>query len=107
MFDRATDTVVVDVDDFGDQQHPYRGRVATEDLIVHIQTDDGFWHRLHPSTIKTACGIPVNFYKSTPRNGRRVEHPLAPAEKCDCWTRDERREADDCYREQFGQDFSL
>lgn len=77
------------------------GRVKTEDLIVHIcLPETGEWHRLHPSTVKTACGLPVNYVRSATRDGRHAEHPLAP---CDCWTRVEREEADAAYRQRFGE----
>lgn len=79
------------------------GRVKTEDLIVHVHVD-GYWHRLHPSTVKTACGLAVNYARSATRDGRRPEHPLAPP-PCDCWTRLERAEADEAYRLKFGRDY--
>jgi hypothetical protein len=79
-----------------------RPRVATEDLTVHVCPDDGMWHRLHPTTVKTACGIAVNFWRCTTRTGRHAEHPLA---QCECWTSMERSEADDAYRAKFDAEF--
>lgn len=75
-----------------------RPRVETRDLVVHVCTDDGRWHRLHPSTTKTACGIPVNYYRSVNRAGRYPEHPLG---RCQCWTDEERKEADDAWLTKF------
>lgn len=94
------ETVVVDVDE---TPQPFaRGRVETKDLIVHVHLD-GYWHRLHPTTVKTACGLPVNFVRSATRSGRHPDHPLAP---CDCWTKVERAEADAEHRRKFGRDFA-
>lgn len=96
-FDVEDDTEVVDVEEAPPEIAI--GRVATKDLIMHVMDERGQWHRLHPSTTKTACGFPINFYRSVPRDNRRLEHPLATVrpdgEPCDCWTRAERKEADD------------
>lgn len=97
------ETVVVDVDDWQPEPGPIaRPRVETRDLTVHVILD-GYWHRLHPNTVETACGLSVNFWRSTTRRERHLEHPLAP---CECWTRRERAEADNAYRQKFGRNFA-
>jgi hypothetical protein len=84
-------------------------RVSTGDLIVHYKDDDGYWHRLHASTTKTACGKPVNYHRAPDRAkpGRRLEHPLAWPSTCGgvscCWTDAERLEADQNWFEKFGR----
>jgi hypothetical protein len=100
------DTEVVDVDD-PPVEAIARSRVATEDLTMHVLIHEtGYWHRLHESTTKTACGIPVSLQRSQMQGRRLVEHPLAPRESgCECWTTEERREADDLFREKFGDTF--
>lgn len=101
QYEAVDETEVVDVEEL--QPPPSRPRVDTADLTMHVAIpESGEWHRLHPSTVKTACGIPVNYWRSDKRNGRVVEHPLAP---CACWTDDERAEADANYRDKFGMDF--
>ena len=75
-------------------------RVATKDLILRIKTESGLWHRLHPSTVKTACGIEVNYYRLQSEPIRGAEHPLA---ECQCWTDEERREADADYLTRYGR----
>ncbi len=84
-------------------------RLSTRYLTVHVRTDDGFWHREHPSTTKTACGYRTNHYRSSLRQDRVIRHPLAnrrpDGEVCDCWTADERAEANENYRHDFGRDF--
>lgn len=95
-FDFEEDTTeVVDVEPLVSIAMP---RVATKDLIVHVMTDDGCWHRLHPSTVKTSCGYPINYYRAVSRQERRIEHPLATVrpdgKACQCWTDEERDEAD-------------
>lgn len=95
------DTIVEDVDDWNPEPIALP-RVATEDLTVHVMTDDGFWHRLHSSTVKTACGFPINYHRAVSRQDRAIEHPLATVRpdgvKCQCWTDEERNEADDAPR---------
>lgn len=100
------DTEVIDVDDW--HQLINLGRVPTDELTMHImplntQTGHCYWHRLHESTGKTACGMPVSFLASDVRYGRRIEHPLSP--HCDCWTKAERAEADQAYLKKFGREY--
>ena len=76
-------------------------RVATSELTVHAKDDRGYWHRLHQSTVKTACGKPINYHRAETKPGRRIEHPLAWS--CGCWTTEERLEADQNWFEQYGK----
>jgi hypothetical protein len=98
MFDQSLafeDTEVVDVE----EPPPIAmGRVATEDLIVHVKDENGFWHRRHPVKLQTSCGMPwTNWNWRNHRPGRHIDPPLATVrpygEPCDCWTRAEREEA--------------
>lgn len=77
-------------------------RVPTEDLVMHVQLDDG-WHRASSDGTETACGphIDVRLVIDT-RPGRKLEHPLA---SCECWTTRERQKANDAYRARWGVDF--
>jgi hypothetical protein len=114
LFQYRPDSVIEDVDD---HSHPAprrskpttsqpiaRGRVATGDLTVHVQLDDG-WHRLDPAGSDTACPRERPF---EPRLelGRRIErvieHPLAD---CECWTSKERAKADANYLSKFGMPY--
>lgn len=90
------DTEVVDVE----EPPPSIGRVATEDLSVHVRDENGFWHRRHPVKLQTSCGMPWrNWSWQNRRDGRHIDPPLAEVrpdgEPCDCWTREERKEAAD------------
>jgi hypothetical protein len=87
-----------------------RPRTATQDLTVHVYVENDGWHRLHATELETSCStaedpVPVNFRTDTVKNRRAIEHPLSRRKHCDCWTRRERKEADDRYRERFGLEF--
>lgn len=112
MFDQSShryhrddsDTEVSDVEEppFSARDFFPRGRVDTKDLLMQVRDAERRWHRLHPTRLRTACGLVVTqWHADNIRHGLSIEHPLA---ECECWTTAERTEADDKRRRGNGQD---
>jgi hypothetical protein len=80
-----------------------RGRVDTKDLLMQVRDENERWHRLHPTKLRTACGMTVTEWQAeNVRHNLRIEHPLA---MCECWTTAEREEADEKFRLGHGEEW--
>jgi len=72
-------------------------RTPTGDLVVHVLVD-GSYHRRHPSTSKTSCGVEFHT-QFCPTRREELSHPLS--RDCGCFTTFEIAEADELERSKY------